>query len=118
MDRLDAAIYYVTMAKRKRLISITDGESLAGLCSFFLLRDNADEPYFYDRSMWSCPEDYADGKIIYIDKLWVVEWSLALRREVPRRIQALHPHTERAVWYRPTKHSADRRVEVWLGPIR
>lgn len=102
--------YYWRMAGRGRLISLTAGASLLGVCTFFVLPSLAEVPRYYHRKTWSLPEDVEDGAVLYLDKLVTYRWNLTLARQIETELTHRIPSWEVAVWFRPTAGD-DRRYE-------
>ena len=107
LDTLDSMLssmedYYWRMAGRGRLVSLTAGTTLLGLCTFFVLKDMEELPRFYPRAMWSMPEDAEDGAVVYLDKLVTYRWNLGIARQIESEISRRVPSWQTAVWYRPT----------------
>ena len=94
--------YYWRMTGRGRLISLAAGETILGLCTFFILKDMGDLTRFYPRAMWSMPEDAPDGPVVYLDKLVTYRWNLSIARHIESEITRRVPSWQTAVWYRPT----------------
>ena len=94
--------YYWRMAGRGRLISLMAGDTILGLCTFFVLPDLVDLVRFYPRAIWSMPEDAEDGSVVYLDKLVTYRWNLSIARQIESEISRRGPSWEMAIWYRPT----------------
>ena len=95
--------YYWRMAGRGRLISLSAGTTILGLCTFFVLKEMEELPRFYPRAMWSMPEDAEDGSVVYLDKLVTYRWNLGIARQIEAEISHRVPSWQTAVWYRPAK---------------
>ena len=104
----EAEDYYWTMAARNRCLILSDGASILGTCTFFVLSEESDVERFRRRPMWSTPPDAQDGSIIYLDKLATTVWNHRLARAVEREVSMRVPGWRVATWYRPTE-DVDRR---------
>jgi len=90
------------MAARGRLVTVLAGGSVAALCTFFLLTDMQSIEAYYDRVVWSAPQDNPGGSVIYIDKLLsYVPWTRQMFRMIESELTRQAPQWEMAVWYRP-----------------
>ena len=107
--------YYFTMARRERLIIVTDLETkeVVSVASFFLLHTLKEVAHFHrHKTTWEAPDDYPEAPVMYIDQLQGALWTLAIRREFQRQIEERFPCVTLAVWYRQ-QGTKDRRVLVW-----
>ncbi len=102
--------YWWRMAAHHRLIRIDEGRT--GMCTFFVLRDLHDVRRFHARSIWTVPQDYPDGTVIYIDKLMAKIFDRNLLRAIERAVTDRFPQWEQAVWHRPGQ-DWDRRYTYY-----
>lgn len=104
--------YFFEMEERGRLVKINslDGESVS-ILTFFLCNTIDDVKNFYNRPMWSTPDDSPMGGICYIDKLISFEWNRSLRNSVETIIIEKYPSVNLFAWFRPTK--TDDRLVLW-----
>lgn len=94
--------YFTTMEERGRLARVLEEGNPIAVCTFFLCNRQEEIYQFYQRAMWSTPEDSDLGEICYIDKLISVTWNKEIRNFLEKEIVSQHPQLKYSAWFRPT----------------
>ena len=92
-------VYYQEMARRGRLLRVSYGHGMGGLCSFFLLNHEGELETFHDRPAWSTPPDAPDGTLVYIDTYVGSGLTRQLVHALEETFTRLVPDFQTVTWF-------------------
>ena len=110
----DVEDYFWIMAARNRLLMVDGGRT--ALCTFFVLHDESQIPFFYDRRCWTTPSDETEGSLLYIDKLIMFSphrFTRVLWEAIVKTLTERIPQWESLTWYRPRPGQQPDRKYTW-----